>query len=74
MNGLVNKGALNKTIGNGFLAWKELEEVLLDVEVALNYRPLGYVEDDVQLPVLTPNSMLYLNSNTIPVLQPTSSN
>jgi hypothetical protein len=28
------------------------------------------LEDDVQLPVLTPNSMLYLNSNTMPVLQP----
>jgi hypothetical protein len=68
MIGLV-KGALNKTIGNGFLAWKELEEILLDVEFALNNRPLGYVEDDVQLPVLTPNSMLYLNSNTIPELQ-----
>ncbi|XP_028411542.1 uncharacterized protein LOC114534187 [Dendronephthya gigantea] len=69
MIGLV-KGALNKTIGNGFLAWNELEEVLLDVEVALNNRPLRYVEDDVQLPVLTPSSMLYLNSSIVPVLQP----
>ncbi len=64
------KGALNKTIGNGFLAWKELEEILLDVEFSLNNRPLGYVEDDVQLPILTPNNMLYLNSNAIPELQP----
>ncbi len=39
MIGLV-KGALNKTIGNGFLAWKELEEILLDVEFSLNNRPL----------------------------------
>lgn len=69
MIGLV-KGALNKTIGNGCLAWKELEEVLLDVEITLNNRPLGYVEDNIQLPVLTPNSMLYLNSNTLPELPP----
>ena len=69
MIGLV-KGALGKTIGNGFLAWKELEEVLLDVEITLNNRPLGYVEDDIQLPVLTPNNMLYLNSNTLPEFPP----
>ena len=40
MIGLV-KAALNKTIGNVFLRWKELEDVLLDVEVALNNRPLS---------------------------------
>lgn len=64
------KAALNKTIGNGLLRWKELEEVLLDVEVALNNRPLGYVEEDLQFPVLTPNSMLFVNSNILPELQP----
>ena len=37
------------------LRWAELEEVVLDVEVALNNRPLGYLEDDVELPVLTPH-------------------
>ncbi|KAK3742407.1 hypothetical protein QZH41_020716, partial [Actinostola sp. cb2023] len=69
MVGLI-KSALNKTIGNGFLWWKELEEVLLDVEVTLNNRPLSYVEEDLQLPTLTPNSMLFLNSNALPDLQP----
>ena len=69
MIGLV-KGALGKTIRNGFLAWKELEEVLLDVEITLNNRPLGYVEDDIQLRVQTPNSMLYLNMNTLPEFPP----
>ena len=69
MIGLV-KGALDKTIGNGFLAWKELEEVLLDVEITLNNRPLGYVEDDIQLSVLTPISVLHLNSNTLPEFPP----
>ena len=40
------------------------------MEITLNNRPLGYVEDDIQLPVLTPNSMLYLNSNTLPEFPP----
>ena len=31
--------------------------MLLDVEVTLNNRPLYYVEDDVQLSVLTPRAM-----------------
>ena len=69
MIGLV-KSALNKTIGNGMLRWKELQEVLLDVEVTLNSRPLSYVENDVQLPILTPNSMLFMQSNVLPELEP----
>ena len=47
--GLV-KSALNKTIGSDLLRWNELQEVLLDVEITLNNRPLSYVEDDVQMP------------------------
>lgn len=62
------KAALRKSIGKGLLWWKELEEVLLDVEITLNNRPLGYIEDDIQLPILTPNSMLLLNSNILPEL------
>ena len=67
--GLV-KSTLNKTIGNGLLQWKELQEVLRDVEITLNNRMLSYVEDDVQMPLLTPNAMLFLNSNLLPELQP----
>ena len=48
------KRVLYKSIGRASLTWNELEEVLLDVEVALNNRPLSYVEDEVLLPVLTP--------------------
>ena len=40
--GLV-KRALYKSIGGGLLTWAELQDVLLDVEVALNNRPLSYV-------------------------------
>ena len=69
MVGLV-KRSLYKTIGNGFLSWKELEEVILDVEVSFNNRPLSYVEDDVQLPVLTPNTLLFGRSNVLPETAP----
>ena len=50
MVGIV-KGSLYKTIGNGFLTWTELEEVVLDLDVAVNSRSLGYAEDNVKLPV-----------------------
>ena len=40
------------------------------MEITLNNRPLSYVEDDVQMPLLTPNAMLFLNSNLLPELQP----
>ena len=43
---LVNQ-AFNKRVGNGTLTWRELQDVLLDVEVALNNRPLSYVEEEV---------------------------
>ena len=69
MVGLV-KSALNKTIGNGVLSWKELREVLLDVEITLNNRPLSYVEDALQFPILTPSSMLFLDRNVLPEFAP----
>lgn len=69
MIGLV-KSALNKTVGNGLLTWAELEKILSDVEVALNNRPLSYVDEDVQLPLLTPNSFMFVQPNTLPELQP----
>ena len=65
MVGLV-KGALHKSTGRALLRWSELEEVILEVEVTLNNRPLGYVEDDVQLPTLTPNVMLFGQPNLLP--------
>ena len=59
MVGLV-KAAMRKTIGNASLDFNELKEVILDVEVALNGRPLSYVEEDLQLPILTPNSLMFI--------------
>ena len=68
MVGLV-KSALNKTVGNSLLTWAELEEILLDVEVKLNNRPLSYADEDVQLPLLTPNSLMFAQPNTLPERQ-----
>ena len=67
--GLV-KQSLYKTIGNGNLLWKELQEVILDIETALNNRPLSYVEEDVQLPMLTPNVLLFGQPNLLPEMGP----
>ena len=68
MVGLV-KRSLQKSAGRALLSWDELSELLLDIEVALNGRPLSYVEDDHELPTLTPNALLYPQSNTIPILE-----
>ena len=65
MIGLV-KQAFYKSIGGAHLTWGELEEVILDVEVTLNNHPLTYVEDDIQLPVLTPNTMMFGQPNLLP--------
>jgi hypothetical protein len=58
------KNAFYKSVGNGTLKWSELEDVILDVEVALNNRPLTYLEDDIELPALTPNSLLQVNATS----------
>ncbi|XP_044167464.1 uncharacterized protein LOC122951522 [Acropora millepora] len=62
----VVKQAFYKAIGRAFLMFDELEEVVLDVEVAVNNRPLSYVEDDVELLVLTSVTMMYGQSNLLP--------
>ena len=68
MIGLI-KQSLYKTTGNGFLWLEELKEVILDVVVTLNNRPLSYVEDDIEFPILTPNSLLHGCSNIVPELE-----
>ena len=60
----LTKQVLYKSLGRARLSFRSLQEVLLDVEVILNNRPLGYVENDIQLPVLTP-SMIIHGTNVI---------
>lgn len=55
----VFRRAFYKTIRGGMLSWTELCELVLKVEPQLNRCPLSYVEQDVQLPLLTPASFLF---------------
>jgi len=64
----VFKSAFSKAVGNGTLTWSELSEVVFDVEIAINGRRLSYLEEDVELPVLTPSSMLHLRPTQLPEL------
>ena len=56
-----------KVIGGGFLTLDELAEFMLDIEIQINRRPLSYVEDDLELPTLTPATFLYQRSSLLPV-------
>ena len=66
----VFKRAFYKTFGGGMLSWTELCKVVLEVETQLNRRPLSYVEEDVQFPLLTPASFLFQKSNRLPEREP----
>ena len=63
------KSSFYKSIGNGVLTWSELEEIVFDIEIAMNNRPLCYLEDDVQLPVLTPNTMFHTQPTYVPEIE-----
>ena len=69
MIGLV-KQAFYKTVEKGNLKWNELEEIIIDIETTINLRPLCYVEDDIEVPLLTPNVMLFGQPNVIPQQDP----
>ena len=54
----LTKHSLYNSIRRSQLTYNELEEILLNAEINLNNRPLKYVEDDIHLNLLTPNSMI----------------
>ena len=54
----VIKQALSKSLGRTSLHWSKLEEILLDVEINMNNRPLTHKEEDIQCPILTPFNMI----------------
>ena len=60
------KATMYKVIGGATLSWNELTEVLLDAETQVNRRPLGYVEDNVDLPIQTPASFMFQRTNQLP--------
>ena len=64
------KHALYKVVGSAKLTFKELQDVMLDIQLVLNNRPLSYCEDDIQLPMLTPNMMIFGKANYLMELSP----
>ena len=52
--------------GSTSFTWNMLQDLLLDVEMASNNRPVSYVEDYPQLPVFTPNFLMFHRPNHIP--------
>ena len=62
----LTKQMLYKSSGNAHLTISELEETALDIEINLNNRPLTYVDNDIELPILTPNSLIYGHSIRVP--------
>ena len=54
----IMKRALSKSVGKALLAFDELREALIDVEVFMNNRPLMYMGEECDEPVLTPNILL----------------
>ena len=60
------KQYLFKATGRANLTKQELEEILLDMEIVLNSRPLIYIKDNIQMPLLTPNTLLYGQPIMIP--------
>jgi hypothetical protein len=58
------KNALKKSVGNACLTFNELREVLAVVENCLNNRPLTYLEEEQEQPVLTPNRLMGIQDPT----------
>ena len=61
----IMKKCLSKVIGRSLLSYEELEEVLLDIEICMNNRPLFYQGEEFEQPVLTPNTLLRGRPNPI---------
>ena len=53
------KQCLYKSAGKANLKSKEREDILLDFKNTLNNRTLCYLEDDIQFPIVTPNTLVY---------------
>ena len=65
MVGLV-KQCLYKAIGKVKLTTQNLEEVIMDTEINLNNRPLMYIDDNIQSPILTPKILIHGQPIIIP--------
>ena len=59
------KRSLSKVVGKSTLHLEELEEVLLDIECAMNNRPLCYIGEEFEEQVITPNILLRGRPSTV---------
>ena len=57
---------MHKVIGRGSLFWNELIDILLKVETQVNRHLFSYVEDDPDLPTLTPATFLFQRTTHLP--------
>ena len=55
----IMKRTLNRTIGKSLLKFKELEDVLVDIEISMNNRPLTYQGEEFDSQPLTPNMLIF---------------
>ena len=53
------KQSLYKATGKANLTKQELEVILLGIAIVLNNLALIYIEDNIPMPILTPNTLLY---------------
>ena len=60
------KQSLFKATGRTNLTKQELEEILKGIEIVMNNGLLVYIEGVIQIPVLTPNALLYGQPIMIP--------
>ena len=55
-----------KSLGRSSLPFETLKELVVETEVILNNRPLGYLENDIELPTLTPHMLIHGTNVSIP--------
>ena len=59
----VVKRCLRKSVGRSILYVYNMETLLIECEAVVNGRPLTYISDDLDQPVITPSHFLSLNAN-----------
>ena len=60
---------LYKAVGNAHLTMEEMQEVMLDIKINMNNRPLTYIDDDIEQPILTPNALLHGQIINVPDIE-----
>ena len=56
-------------MGNVHLTMVEVQEVMLDIEINMNNRPLTYLDNDIEQPILALNVLLHGQIINVPDIQ-----